>query len=104
MSQACGRKTRRARSDRRAARDAVAGEGDGPQGAVGIERFPGMDLALAMLDPLEAGFDEIPRLQPLLGHAQDGLAGRQSVGRFLSGQRWIILCHNPHRWREKPDW
>ena len=48
----------------------------------GIERLPRMDLALAVLDAVEAGFDEIARLQPLLGHTQDGLAGRQFVGRF----------------------
>ena len=47
-----------------------------------IERLPGMDLALARLDAVEAGLDEVARLQPLVGHAQDGLAGRQSVGRF----------------------
>ena len=52
------------------------------QRSLGIERLPGMDLALPVLDPVEAGFDEVARLQPLLGHAQDGFAGRQSVGRF----------------------
>jgi hypothetical protein len=39
-----------------------------------------MDLALTVLDPVEAGFDEVACLEPLLGHPQDGLAGRQFVG------------------------
>ena len=35
-------------------------------GAVGIERFPGMDLALARLDAIETGLDHVARLEPLL--------------------------------------
>ena len=50
--------------------------------AVGVERLPGMDLALARLDAVEAGLDQVARLQPLVGHALDGIAGRQCVGRF----------------------
>ena len=49
--------------------------------AVGVERLPGMDLALAGVDAVEAGLDQVAGLQPLLGHAQHGLAGRQPIGR-----------------------
>ncbi len=49
--------------------------------ALGIERLPGMDLALARRDAVEAGLDEVARLEALVGHAQEGGAGRQSVGR-----------------------
>ena len=49
--------------------------------AVGIERLPGMDLALARLDAVEAGLDQVAGFQPFLGHAQHGLAGRQPIGR-----------------------
>ena len=49
--------------------------------ALRIERLPGMDLALAGLDAVEAGLDQIARFQTLVGHALDGGAGRQPVGR-----------------------
>ena len=67
----------------RSGRTAALVEHVGPLArAVGIERLPGMDLAFARLDAVEAGLDQVAGLQPLLGHAQHGLAGRQPIGRF----------------------
>jgi hypothetical protein len=52
------------------------------QRALGVDRLPGVDLAFALFDALEAGFDQVDGLQPLVGHALDGLAGRILVRRF----------------------
>src|SRR5579883_267209 len=49
-------------------------------GALGVDRLPGMDLALARLDAVETRLDQIARFEPLVGHLLDRVTGRQSAG------------------------